>query len=743
MIKFITIISFLLFNSLLFGQKYFIEKNLINDSILLNEKFKEIVLKEYSKFIRAKKIDSLKTKIKQEVFLGDFSSAINTIKEYRNQSAINNWDGNLLFSFEVFSITKLLQINENINFDKALDKVIIDKINNLDEILLIDLKKELDVKIENYKKNKNINIDSLKNKDSINGAFANVLMESIIDYQVLSQVNNRALQILEKKIQEKFSTETYEVETSTGAKLSVIVMKRKEQKKPLPVILTNNIYASDKDFVFCMRAAIRDYVGVIVNTRGKRNSKDINEPFEHERDDIYDIIDWISKQEWCNGKLGMVGGSYLGFSQWAATKKLHPALKTIVPQVAVGIGSMDYPMRNNVFMTYMLRWLDYVTLDNFSDRTSFDDSNRWYELDTKYYKTGIKFKDLDSLNNKRDKIFQKWLQHPSQDCYWNSMVAYKEEFTKINIPILTTTGFWDADQTGALYYFKEHIKYNKNAEHYLVIGPYDHQTAQNFPNNELYGLKLDSVAKVNFINLNYDWFDYILKNKPKPEFLKDKVNIQVVGTNEWKSFNSLEESSNVSLKFYINNDKKLKSVFKKPSIKSFFKQSIDFKIRDEKRKYYSTDVDSASIGVGRVAIESETLEHDIIINGSFTGNLKLSINKKDLDIAIDLIQIKPNGEVFYLSDYIGRASYAKDSANRQLLKPNKIEVIPVKNASFVSKKIEKGSKLVLLFGVSKSKYWQINYGTGKDVSDESIVDADIPLEVKWYNDSYIEIPIID
>ena len=58
MIKFITIISFLLFNSLLFGQKYFIEKNLINDSILLNEKFKEIVLKEYSKFIRAKKIVS-------------------------------------------------------------------------------------------------------------------------------------------------------------------------------------------------------------------------------------------------------------------------------------------------------------------------------------------------------------------------------------------------------------------------------------------------------------------------------------------------------------------------------------------------------------------------------------------------------------------------------------------------------------------------------------------------------------
>lgn len=44
---------------------------------------------------------------------------------------------------------------------------------------------------------------------------------------------------------------------------------------------------------------------------------------------------------WCNGKVAMIGGSYLGFSQWA-TKKLHPALKTIVPQVAVAPG-VDFP----------------------------------------------------------------------------------------------------------------------------------------------------------------------------------------------------------------------------------------------------------------------------------------------------------------------------------------------------------------------------------------------------------------
>jgi len=59
----------------------------------------------------------------------------------------------------------------------------------------------------------------------------------------------------------------------------------------------------------------------------------------------------------------------------------------------------------------------------------------------------------------------------------------------------------------------------------------------------------------------------------------------------------------------------------------------------------------------------------------------------------------------------------------------------------MSKKIEKGSKLVLLVGVNNSKSWQVNYGSGKDVSDETIKDANEPLEIKWYNDSYVEIPV--
>jgi hypothetical protein len=59
----------------------------------------------------------------------------------------------------------------------------------------------------------------------------------------------------------------------------------------------------------------------------------------------------------------------------------------------------------------------------------------------------------------------------------------------------------------------------------------------------------------------------------------------------------------------------------------------------------------------------------------------------------------------------------------------------------VSKLLAKGSRLLLTLNVNKNPYAQINYGTGRDVSDEDISDAAVPLKVKWRNDSFVRIPI--
>ncbi len=59
-----------------------------------------------------------------------------------------------------------------------------------------------------------------------------------------------------------------------------------------------------------------------------------------------------------------------------------------------------------------------------------------------------------------------------------------------------------------------------------------------------------------------------------------------------------------------------------------------------------------------------------------------------------------------------------------------------------AKRLSKGSRIVILVNINKSASEQINYGTGRDVNTETIKDAGRPLEVKWFNDSFVVLPIL-
>jgi uncharacterized protein len=143
-----------------------------------------------------------------------------------------------------------------------------------------------------------------------------------------------------------------------GATISVTTVRKRSVDRPLPVVLMYSIYPG-QDHYLARQAALKGYAGVVANTRGKRLSREEPEPYEHDAKDAYSIIDWISKQSWCNGKIGMYGGSYLGFAQWSALKYPHPALKTIVPEVAVGAG-VDFPALNGIYGGGILQWLHFV-----------------------------------------------------------------------------------------------------------------------------------------------------------------------------------------------------------------------------------------------------------------------------------------------------------------------------------------------------------------------------------------------
>ncbi|ROH96444.1 CocE/NonD family hydrolase [Chryseobacterium cucumeris] len=734
----------LIFVNLLQAQKFYFPKTAVNDSVILEKQIpglaqQVIPLLQSAKYKPENTVDLMDNLFRLQLVAHDYKNSLASLFENRKLFADHNMGDYRYIGFELYALAKMEQEENNTSFSNALQKVFNQKYESLPEKLIPRLELALNGDVNASRKLLKNFLDKQKDKDSIDYKTALALCKNYLNYKTYSSIKPQVMQLLASKDKERFIIETKDLKIN-GNTLSVTIVRRKENTSPLPVILTNNIYAGPIDGFFGKRAATYNYVGVVVNTRGKRNSNDVNNPFEHESQDIYEVIDWVSKQPWCNGKVGMIGGSYLGFSQWAAVKKVHPALKTIVPQVAVGIG-IDYPAQNNIFMSYMLQWIQYVTNNKFTDEADFANAVKWDSIYTKWYKSGKAFRSLDTISGKPSKIFQRWLDHPGYDGYWQKMVPYKEDFSKINIPILTTTGYYDDDQIGALYYFKQHHLYNKNANHYLVIGPYNHGGAQSFGFTYVNGNPIDPVARISIDDLAFSWFDYILKGGKKPEILKDRINFQVMNTNTWKHVAHLDKMHNSSLKFYLQDKKNTSSVFNKPETKNFTTQIVDLKNRDQKDTYYKVSKKDSIKMTNSVAFESEVLDKDIIMSGNLSGVFNVSINKRDFDTDTSLYQIQPDGKSSLLSTHIVRASYAKNNEKRQLLEPNKMEQIPINNSYFMSKKIEKGSKLLLLVGVNKSPNWQINYGSGKDVSDETVKDSGKPMEIKWYNDSYVEIPV--
>ncbi|PJJ67272.1 CocE/NonD family hydrolase [Chryseobacterium geocarposphaerae] len=533
-----------------------------------------------------------------------------------------------------------------------------------------------------------------------------------------------------------------------GATVSAIVVRKKNIELPLPVIFQFTIYVRDKDrdLQSLKDAADRGYVGVIAYTRGKRYSPNNIFPYEFDRNDAYDVIDWISKQKWCNGSVGMYGGSYNGFTQWAACKVLHPALKTIVPYVANRPG-MGLPMENNIFINPNYEWAFYVANNKYLDTETGNDRKRFREMMFRWWETGVAYNKMDSIDGSPNKWFQRWIAHPDFDEYWQKMAPYKNDFKQITIPVLAIDGYYNDSQNSGLYYLRELQKYNSKTPFYLIIGPYGHFGTQRGGEKIINGYKVDSVSLFDIKKITYDWFDYVLKNGKKPDILKNKINYEVMGDNEWRSASSLENMHNDFLKFYLSNTKRKGYYFLDPKMSlknTYLIQTVDFADRTTSNNdYYPDPIEKDEINKSNgFVFMSDPVKKSMIINGSFLGELNISINKKDVDLGVTLYELTPEGKYFHLSYYIGRASYAKDITQRNLLEPDKKTSIQFTNTHLVSKRIKKGSRIVVAINVNKNPFSQINYGTGKEVSSETIKDASEPLIIKWYNDSYIKIPVL-
>jgi uncharacterized protein len=534
-----------------------------------------------------------------------------------------------------------------------------------------------------------------------------------------------------------------------GGIVSAIVVKKKGSAERLPALLTVDIYTDpDSETARAKDAADHGYVGVIADTRGKRLSPDPIVPYEHEASDGYDVIDWIAKQPWSDGQVGMRGGSYSGFSSWAAAKRLHPALKTIAVSAAAIPGD-GLPMANNIFLNANYGWAFYVSDNKMLDEKTYNDPARWQQLNQKWFASGEPYRKIDQIDGKPNPLLQRWLQHPAYDKFWQDMVPYKKDFAHIDIPVLTITGYYDDGQQSALDYAREHYQYNPRAKHYVVIGPYDHLGTHHAKKAEvLRGYAIDPVAQFSTPELEYQWMDYVMRGGPKPALLKDKINFEVMGANEWQHAPSLTQMAQQQTPFYFSSTMdgaRYSLVREKEKENEAVTETVNLADRStwNNAHYYPRPILETKLEddgpVTEMVYASKPFVQARVISGAFWGELDVTIDKKDADLGLTVFEQMPDGRLLHLAYWLGRASYAGHPEKRTLLTPGKSAKIPFAT-DVVSRLIAPGSRLVVLLDVDKNPFAQVNYGTGNDVSDESIQDAGSPLTIHWHSDSFINVP---
>ncbi|RAW02184.1 CocE/NonD family hydrolase [Pseudochryseolinea flava] len=517
-------------------------------------------------------------------------------------------------------------------------------------------------------------------------------------------------------------------------------LSRPKVDRRVPVILRINSYAREKDlsanrYVFQLAANL-GYAYAEINIRGTGKSEGERHPFEHDVTDGYDIIDWLSKQSWCDGAVVMGGGSYLGYTQWAALKNPHPALKTIVPMVAAAPGK-DMPSLNGMMPNYMMRWMS--TFDSpYANDASFDDTERWRKIYNTIYCAGLPTTSIDSLHGRRSEVFQQWLQHPAFDEFWSSKLpSSAAEYRNINIPILSITGFFDSNQRGALYYYNMHTKSNPQHNHYLLIGPYDHATGQNQKHlSRHHYYRFDTTAYVNKVALAAKWYNHVLKNEKLPEQIKDKVNVFVIGDG-WRYAKSLGDLAADTIRFHLGEGVLSKQVQRKSksalpfdsrvindtlTSRLTYRTAAPFNHTDE----FSTVVDGNENYLNQTPIlvfDSPKFDRAFDLIGSPVGVMNMSVKGiKDADVEVRYYEVTTEGKSYELSVVAQRLSLIDDKRS-VLLDEGRVREFHFDNAYFMAKRIAKGSFVRVTVRIINEAGFQKNYGSGKNVSTESIKDA--------------------
>ena len=308
-----------------------------------------------------------------------------------------------------------------------------------------------------------------------------------------------------------------------------------------PIILERTPYGRNASLLGAEVYAKRGYVFIAQDVRGTGDSGGKWDPMMHEEKDGYDAVEWAAHQPWSNGKVGMIGGSYLGYVQWAAAVEQPPALKCIVPQVSPPDAMTNLPYEFGTFLLFPDLW--WLNIDGTGKANLL--------AATVPPKKPKAILDLPlsvipkEMYGRSMPIFTKWLKRTGYPDFKG--FDYEKSILKVKIPVLNISGWWDGDGIGTdLNWIKMQRNGRKNM--WLIEGPWTHSfdtTSQ--LGNDHYGSK----AIIDLDPLYLRWFDHWLKGKHDGLMQVPKVQYFVMTENRWHKTNRFPDPESKKRTMYL------------------------------------------------------------------------------------------------------------------------------------------------------------------------------------------------
>lgn len=536
-----------------------------------------------------------------------------------------------------------------------------------------------------------------------------------------------------------------------GVKLAMDVYRPKREGK-YPAILSRIPYGTDsKMYTYVGKYFARNgYVMLAQDTRGIENSEGTWYPLIYEIDDGRDTTDWIKEQPWYNGKLGMIGASYFGYTQWE-TALDNPAVTCMVPlftspnmfKMVVNGGALEYLMVDG--------WLSQM-------RAQIEGKKWDPHLDTGWFNAPMREADHIDLKaiqkNPTEYDPMAMMQHPG-DLMGQAPGDFTPYYQTVSAPSLLISGWFDQFEQPQLDDFMAIRKEGKGdaRKSRLIVGPWTHGLPESeFEKNKTSGVKL-------FLQESMRWYDYWLKGIDNGVVDEAPVKIFIMGENVWRDEQEWPLARTVYTDYYIHSDGAAAGFPGSGTL------SLAAPASDEPADEYDYDPKNPmptkggtfqpfpGIKAGSfdqteflsrpdvLFYVSEPLKQGVEVTGRLTVTLYAASSAKDTDFTAMLIDVHPDGKRMYIQDGAIRARYREGYEKGVPLVPGQVYEFKLDLWS-TSNYFLPGHRIALEISSSNFPQYDRNTNGGGEGGIENIVIAHQKIYHSAQYPTRITLPVI-